>query len=423
MAERTEGATKIGMGSGQERVKTIHASSSFPPTPVPGDPAFLHNLVLFGRLLRHLGIGVTAAQLADVARGLTLVDLRSREDMKAVMRSLLVSRREHIPLFDRAFDLFWRRHRDFPLVMVTAEERGEEGEEAWEILRREGAKGSVEIPPDENPLPDRVYTFSAREALRQKDFAELTEEELQELKHFMKEMTWTPEARRTRRRVRASRGPYIDVRGSFRRNLRHGAEPLVLVRKQRKEKPRPIVALCDISGSMERYSRVLLQFLYAMTHRFDMVEVFVFSTRLTRITRELRRQDVDTALREAARAARDWGGGTRIGEALKTFNYLWARRVLGRGAIVLIISDGWDRGDIDLLEREIARLQRSSYRLIWLNPLLGMPGYEPLTRGLMAALPFVDDFLPIHNLASLENLATVLERLRHPRPVQRHPQD
>ncbi len=405
------------VGSRQEKAESARTSISPTTVATTGRAAFLHNVVLFGRLLRHLGMGITAAQLADVARALSLVDMRSREDVKAAMRALLVSRREHIALFDRAFDLFWSRHWEFPL-WPRSEEAGEEGEEAWEILRREWAEGAVEVPPDEEPLPDRVLTFSAREALRHKDFAELTETELEELKRLMQEMAWAPEARRTRRRVRASRGPYVDLRGSFRRNLRYGGEPLVLVRRRRKEKPRPIVALCDVSGSMERYSRVLLQFLYAMTHRLDTVEVFVFSTRLTRITRELRRREVDEALRDAARAARDWGGGTRIGAALKAFNYTWSRRVLGRGAIVLIISDGWDRGDIDLLEQEMARLQRSAYRLIWLNPLLGMPGYEPLTRGLVAALPFVDDFLPVHNLASLEHLAALLERLRHTPPAR-----
>ncbi len=381
----------------------------------------IRNLVLFGRLLRHLGMGVTAAQLADVIRGLAHVDVRSRADVKNVMRALLVTRHEHIPLFERAFDLFWQVYWDVPLV---APERGAwqgepQEEEMMEVLRREWQDRAIELPPDEEPLPDRVYTFSVREALREKDFAELTPDELAELKRLMQEMAWRPEPRRTRRQVRALHGPYVDLRRSFRRNLRYGGEPLILVRKQRKVKPRPVIALCDVSGSMERYSRVLLQFLYAMSNRLENVEVFVFSTRLTRITRELRREDVDVALSEAARAARDWGGGTRIGEALKTFNYHWARRVLGHGAIVLIISDGWDRGNIPLLRQEIARLQRSCYRLIWLNPLLGMPGYEPLTRGLVAALPFVDDFLPVHNLASLEDLARHLERLRHVRPVRR----
>ncbi len=171
---------------------------------------------------------------------------------------------------------------------------------------------------------------------------------------------------------------------------------------------RPLILICDISGSMDRYSRLLLRFVHALEHGLDTVEVFVFSTRLTRITRELRKRDVDSAIEQVVKSVDDWSGGTRIGEAIKAFNYQWGRRVLGRGAVVLLISDGWDRGDSAMLSREMGRLQRACHRLIWLNPLLGMPGYQPLTRGLQAALPHVDDFLPVHNLQSLEQLGAKL---------------
>jgi uncharacterized protein with von Willebrand factor type A (vWA) domain len=206
----------------------------------------------------------------------------------------------------------------------------------------------------------------------------------------------------------AGRAGLLDLRRTIRHSLRHGGEPLRLARRRRKWKRRPLVILCDISGSMDRYARLLLQFIYALAHRLDRVESFVFSTRLTCISRQLRRRNIDDALDEAARSVRDWGSGTRIGEALKHFNYVWARRVLGEGAIVLVISDGWDRGNIDLLAREMDRLHRSCRRLIWLNPLLGAAGYQPLVRGIQAALPHVDDFLPVHNLASLEQLAETL---------------
>jgi uncharacterized protein len=184
-------------------------------------------------------------------------------------------------------------------------------------------------------------------------------------------------------------------------------------------KPRQIVLICDISGSMDRYSRLLLQFMHTVEHGLDRVEVFVFGTRLTRVTRQLRMRHIDAALERVSKEVQDWAGGTRIGESLLTFNTRWARRVLGRGAIVLIISDGWDRGDVDLLRREIARLQRSSFRLIWLNPLLGSPTYQPLTRGIQAALPYVDDFMPVHNLDSLESLALALADVTGRRPVRR----
>jgi uncharacterized protein with von Willebrand factor type A (vWA) domain len=191
---------------------------------------------------------------------------------------------------------------------------------------------------------------------------------------------------------------------------------------QRKPKyrARPLVIIADVSGSMERYTRLLLQFIYSLSAGLDRsLEAFVFSTRLTRITRQLQDHDVARAMKEVAMAVEDWSGGTRIGEALKTFNYDWARRVLGRGAVVLLISDGWDRGEPALLSHEIARLQRSCHRLIWLNPLLGSPDYEPLTRGMQAALPYVDDFLPVHNLVSLEELAQHLSWLGQQRPARK----
>ncbi len=378
----------------------------------------LRNIVLFGRLLRGLGIPVTPTQIVDFVHALDYVDLRSREDVKLAARAILVSRREHLALFDRAFDLFWQaRERnalqelDLGRILRRVKRRD------IEIIRMQPAAGNegTEVPEDEAPIWDRTLTYSPHEVLRQKDFSELTEEELEEIKAWMRSLTWDLDERRTRRRVPARRGPYFDLRRTVRQNLRHGAEPLYLARREVKYKRRPIVVICDISGSMERYTRVLLQFLYVITNRLEQVETFVFSTRLTRITRQLRRRDIDEALREAARVVHDWGGGTRIGDALKAFNYLWSRRVLGRGAVVLIISDGWDRGDVDLLAREMARLQRSCYRLIWLNPLLGSPNYQPLTRGMQAALPYIDDFLPVHNLASLEQLGRLLSELGKPR--------
>ena len=229
-------------------------------------------------------------------------------------------------------------------------------------------------------------------------------------------MAWQLEQRRTRRTTPASHGLYLDMRRTFRQNLRYGGQPLELTWRRRKLKRRPLVVICDISGSMERYSRVLLKFIYVISNGLENVEAFVFSTRLTRITRQLRQYDIDTALDQVTASIKDWAGGTRIGDALKTFNYEWGRRVLGQGAIVLMISDGWDRGDIDLLGAEIKRLQLSCQRLIWLNPLLGSENYEPLTRGIQTALPYIDDFLQVHNLASLEQLGHLLERLGEHKP-------
>jgi uncharacterized protein with von Willebrand factor type A (vWA) domain len=211
----------------------------------------------------------------------------------------------------------------------------------------------------------------------------------------------------------------LDMRRLLRRSIRYGGELLVFSWKSPSLRPRPLVLLCDISGSMERYSRILLNFAYALKTASTRVEAFVFATRLTRITGLLRHHDVDTALNRVAASVEDWSGGTRIGEAIESFNRRYARRVLGHGATVAIISDGWDRGDTEQMRHAIAHLQRSCHRLIWMNPLMGAPGYEPLTLGLQAALPFVDDFLPAHNLANLEALGKLLLDTAGRRPVRR----
>jgi uncharacterized protein with von Willebrand factor type A (vWA) domain len=228
---------------------------------------------------------------------------------------------------------------------------------------------------------------------------------------MMSHLLWKVSERRTRRH-RPGKGHLIDLRRTLRRSLRSEGEIFSWSYREPKSKPRPLVLIADISGSMERYTRLLLHFIYGMKSALSQpVEAFVFSTRLTRITRPLQIRDLDLALKNVGQLVNDWSGGTRIGESLKTFNYEWGRRVLGRGAVVLIISDGWDRGDVDLLKREMARLKRNCHRLIWLNPLLGAPDYEPLTRGIQAALPNIDHFLPVHNLASLEDLANRLASL------------
>tara|TARA_B100001123_G_C15218961_1_gene990428 strand:- start:770 stop:1507 length:738 start_codon:yes stop_codon:yes gene_type:complete len=205
----------------------------------------------------------------------------------------------------------------------------------------------------------------------------------------------------------------------MRQNLKYYGEFLDLARRSPKKKPRPLVLICDVSGSMERYTRMLLQFIHTISGGLHQLEAFLFATRLTRITRNLRYRSIDQSIDEVSKAVPDWAGGTRIGESIKTFNYDWMRRVLQGEAVVLIISDGWDRGDPELLARETSRLQRSCHRLIWLNPLLGSPAYQPLTQGMKAALPFVDDFLPVHNLNSLESLSKHLNALGNERMVMK----
>jgi uncharacterized protein with von Willebrand factor type A (vWA) domain len=293
-------------------------------------------------------------------------------------------------------------------------------------VKKERAVVAVEDTDDQNAddqqdldaLPEDVIVFSAREVLKKKDFAQFSPDEIAEARRIIAGMNWKLGTRQTRRKEKANNGDFIDYRRTLRHSMKHGGVPIELRRRRNKIKMRPLVLICDISGSMDRYSRLLLQFVHAMEQGLENVEVFVFSTRLTRITRELRKKNVDAAIEQVVNSVHDWSGGTRIGESIKAFNYEWSRRVLRSGATVVMISDGWDRGDPQLLATEMARLQRSCRRLIWLNPLLGAPGYQPLTQGIRAALPFVDAFLPIHNLKSLEALAELLSDVEDTPPVR-----
>ncbi|RME63137.1 MAG: VWA domain-containing protein [Caldilineae bacterium] len=367
----------------------------------------LRNLVHFGRVLRAQGIPVATSQLQDLAQALNWIDLGKREDVHAAARTILVNRPEHLALFDQLFTFFWEGLPVSPQIEQGNRNGAGEPDPFAQRLVWKAPENRSDAAEDDG-IAQIVRTYSGTEVLRRRDFATLTEAELAQLQRLMADLRWDLAQRRVRRRQPAASGDILDMRRTLRRSLRHGGEVFTLARQARKHKPRPLVVLCDISGSMERYARVFLQFLYAVSHSLRQVECFVFSTRLTRITRQLQQGGVDEALQRASRAVEDWAGGTRIGAALRTFNREWSGRVLGRGAIVLLISDGWDRGDPELLAQEIARLGRSSHRLIWLNPLLASPGYEPLTRGMQAALPHVDALLPVHNLVSLEQLAEAL---------------
>ena len=367
------------------------------------------NVLLFGRLLRDAGLDVHHGRLVDSIKALELVGIRSRQDVSATLRCLLVHRHEDIGLFDRAFDLFFQAHRPpspgLPLFSL--------GERARVVAK--AAPGAVVRAELEGLQPESARTsessgravgaYSATEHLsKTKDFAEFSESELERARELLENLPWTLSIRRTRRWQRATSGA-VDLRPLIRRNLMRGGDLIDLPRRRRRDTARPVVLLGDVSGSMERYSRILLHFVYGLAHSGTRVETFLFATRLTRVTRHLMERRGEHTFSRVARDVQDWGGGTRIGDALRTFNTRWARRVMRNGPVVLIVSDGWDRGDPDVLSRELARVRRSCRRLIWLNPLLGSPTYEPLTRGMQAGLQHVDDFLPAHNIASLEQLA------------------
>ncbi len=402
------------------------------------------NLLRFGRRLRAAGMPLGSGHILGLIEAIDTVGIQRRDDVYSAARATLVSRPEQLPLFNAEFLRFWADlvdqqppmfsesiHDDDETVgMPNPNQRKDKGEQG------QGAKGgdvdktvlAVEGTDDIQDLgetedfeipPEDVLIFSASEALRKKDFSQFSPDELAEARRLIETMTWRLGTRLTRRRKRAINGAYIDHRATLRGAMKQGGVPLDLKWRERKERMRPLVLICDISGSMDRYSRLLLRFVHALEHGLDSVEVFVFGTRLTRITRELRKKNVDKAIADVVASVDDWSGGTRIGESIRHFNYKWSRRVLRSGATVVVISDGWDRGDPELLGAEMARLQRSCRRVIWLNPLLGAPGYQPLTQGIRASLPYVDHFLPIHNLKSLEALAKLLGAVEDTPPVRR----
>jgi uncharacterized protein with von Willebrand factor type A (vWA) domain len=374
----------------------------------------LDNVVLFARTLRAARLAVPANAAIDAVRALEIVGVERRDDVCNALRAVLVSRQEDVDRFERLFNQFWQlRVVSSPSVtaLVAASRRA-----ATSVSQSPGA-----IHGDVDDLADRqddrvapIRTYSHSDVWRTKDFATYDAADLARARTAIAEMTWTPGLRTTRRWV-AGRGHVADPRRLLRVNLRHGGEPLVIPHRVRRLARRRLVVLCDVSASMTPYTRLLLLFLHALAARYPAIELFLFSTRLTRVTRPFVDRPLGDALTHVRDTARDWSGGTRIGEALRTFNVEWSRRVLRGGAVALLISDGWDLGEPDLLQAEIARLQRACHRLIWLNPLAGSPGYEPLTRGMRAALPSVDDFLSVRNMASLEVLAERLAVLPAPR--------
>jgi uncharacterized protein len=326
---------------------------------------------------------------------------------------VFVSRKEDISTFEAAFDIFWAppdprvaagvmpgRTRSLPLPP----ERAKAWSEALGLNRSQ-----VDREQEPRAVPASSSGYSAQELLRQKDFEEMTWQETEQVRRLLESAAWRVAERRTRR-MRPGRSGRIDLRRSARHAIRSSGELMRLFRRRPRMRRRPLVLICDVSGSMESYSRLLMIFAYAIARREDL-EAFVFSTRLTRITRQLRQRDIDKALDSVTKNVHDFSGGTRIGEALADFNRHWARRVLGHGAVVIIVSDGWDRGDPSQLTAELIHLRRSAHRLIWLNPLIGSQGYEPLTRGMAAALPYCDDFLAAHNVQALDDLGRLLAGL------------
>jgi len=378
----------------------------------------LENLMFFARTLRAAGLPIGPGRVIEALRAVETVGIGRREDFYWTLHSVFVNRQDQRPIFDQAFHVFWRNPQLLERMMamllpsIGAPEDADRGEEISrrlaEALKAERSDGEEDEAPQEEELEiDAAMTYSARELLQQADFEKMSVDELEQAKRLIARMTLPIMDLPTRRFAPDPHGRRIDMRATLRAALRSGGLPALRRRNPRRRHP-PLVIICDISGSMSRYSRIVLHFMHAVTNDRDRVFAFLFGTRLTNITRLLRHRDVDIALDRVAKSVEDWSGGTRIGHCLAEFNAKWSRRVLGQGAVVLFISDGLDRDIGEGLEREMERLHKSCRRLIWLNPLLRYDAYEPKSMGARAIMPHIDDFRPVHNLESLADLGAVL---------------
>lgn len=362
--------------------------------------------VAFAAVLREQGVAVAVGQVVTFAHALDAVGLAERASVYWAGRTALLVRPEDVAAFDVAFGRFWLQRepmtvtRPVPPVVLAVD---------------------IEPPPDADGDDDpavagtdvRAVRYSAREVLRHKDFAAYTHAEHAEARRLMADLRLAGALRRSRRLVPVrggGNGRRPDLRRTVRAGLRTGGELVDRRWRGPSSRPRRTVLLCDVSGSMEPYARALLRFMHAAVSGGTRVEAFALGTRLTRLTRELSRRDPDAALDDAGRAVPDWSGGTRLGDGLREFNDRWGVRGMARGANVVVLSDGWDRGDTAVLAEEMARLQRVARRIVWVNPLKVSPGYAPLARGMAAALPYVDDFVEGHSLAALEELIGVVKR-------------
>ncbi len=362
--------------------------------------------VAMARTLRGLGVATPPDASIAFAAALAEVGMHRRTSAYWAGRATLVRRPEDIPAYDRAFRAVF-----VGLLPEPSAADHEEPTESVTLLVDSDDVSSGGADGEVVEGPTATLRWSDREVLRAKDFARCTVDELDEAHRLMADLRLVG-ARRASRRLRPShrqRGP-LDLRATTRRALRTGGEPLRTVHRRAGTRPRRVILLCDVSGSMEAYARALVRFAHVAVVGRAQVEVFTLGTRCTRITRELRSHDPDAALDAAAAVVDDWSGGTRLGEGLRTFNDMWGLRGLARGAVVVILSDGWDRGDPELLGEQVRRLQRVAHRLVWVNPLKASPGFAPLARGMSAALPYVDELVEGHSLVSLEALAEVIAR-------------
>lgn len=378
------------------------------------EQTLLQQITDFCRLLRQMGVNVTTTNQLSWCESVQLIDIGEREAFYHTARTNLIAGEAERETFDTAFDLFWRYPRpEFqavdmeeqtpePTSLQDLSDAADEQDIVEQWLDTEEAEDSEEGQEDDSTA------YSAEDLLSRKDFSEFTKEDMEKAREIVAKLAAVLATKLSRRKVVGKKGKTIDFRRSWRQSLVHGGEPLELIRKQQKIKKTKILLLCDVSGSMDCYAKFLIQFIYGMQQELREVDVAVFSTHLTNITGLLRRKGLAEGLNEVANVVPDWSGGTKIGESLLEFYRQFAPSFSAYRSVVILISDGWDRGDVDVLRRSMEMIHRHAYRLIWLNPLLGSDGYQPICRGIRTALPYVDYFLPAHNLESLAQLTRIL---------------
>jgi uncharacterized protein with von Willebrand factor type A (vWA) domain len=386
------------------------------PPPVQGDGRLADNIVHFARVLRKAGLKPGPGAVIDAIEAIDAIGIGSRVEFHAALSAIFVKRHEDQPVFDEAFSIFWRS-RDLvgkmialmsPVAAIGERQKPKAGgarvSDALFADRKREPK-----PRDEPDVEvDARLTVSGQEVFRRLDFGQMTASELKEARRAIERLAMPLDLVQTRRYRASPKGRLIDPRASMRQSLRTGGDLMLPKFRQRRQQPPPLVILADISGSMSQYTRIFLHFLHILTERRRRVHTFLFGTRLTNVTRQLRHRDPDEAIAQCTDAVADWSGGTRIGETLKLFNRHWGRRVLGQGAVVLLITDGLERDEVELLSRETDRLHRSCRRLVWLNPLLRFAGFEARARGVRAMLPHVDELRSVHNLEALSDLVQSL---------------
>ena len=380
------------------------------------------NIVHFARVLRHAGLPVGPGKVLAAIEAVQLVGVERREDVRSALSATLIDRADQRELFDQAFRIFWRDpkllermlHVMLPQVsgrLADAAEQADLSRRVAEAFRPKTPQNDHTGAAEEAVELDAALTFSAHELLQQKDFEAMSGEELAQAKRMLAALELRLPQIVTRRFAPSASGRALDLRATLKKSVRLGGDWILPQQRRRKLRPPVLVALCDISGSMARYSRMLLHFMHGLTRERERVFTFTIGTRLTNITRQLRHRDVDRAMAEVSRAVPDWSGGTRIGDCLREFNLRWSRRILAQGAVVLLITDGLDCGEGADLGAQMVRLRASCRQILWLNPLLRFEGFEPRAGGIRAMLPHVDRFLPAHNIASLADLGRVLAEI------------